>query len=172
MTVRAEKKEVVDDLVARLQEASSIVLTDYRGLNVAQMTDLRRQFREAGVDFRVVKNTLMRRAAGQAGFDQLEEHLVGPTAAAFSTGDPVGPAKVLVEYARGNEHVQLKIGVLDGNIIGVDDIKRLGNLPSRQQLLAQSAGAIAAPIRGVMYLLSAPLRSFAYGLAALRDQKA
>ncbi len=172
MTVRSDKQDVVRDLSSKMEQASSIILSDYRGLNVAEVTELRRMLREAGVEFRVVKNTLMRRAAEERGLGDLEPHLVGPTAVAFGGDDPVAPARVLVKFAKGSDHVNLKIGVLQGSIIELDDIMRLGALPDRQQLLSQVAGTIAAPLRNMAYLFKAPVQDLVYGLKALADQKA
>lgn len=171
MSVRAEKKEKVRELAEKMSHCSSLVLTDYRGLNVAEMTELRRQLREEGVEFKVVKNTLLRRAARDSDLSELEPYLVGPTAVAFGDEDPVSPAKVLVRFSKGNEELEIKCGLLDGEMLGVEDVRQLGQLPSREELLGQTAGVLVAPVRNLLYLLQAPVQNFVYGLNALREQR-
>ena len=131
-----EKSQVVSEIKEKFQQASGIVLADYRGLTVAQVTQLRAQLRLAGVEFRVMKNTLVRRAAGELGVEGLDSYLKGPTALAFCA-DPVAPAKVLLEFAKVNKlnKFQIKAGVLDGKVIGPEEVKALAALPSREVLL-------------------------------------
>ncbi|PDO11412.1 MAG: 50S ribosomal protein L10 [Candidatus Reconcilbacillus cellulovorans] len=156
----AEKERIVSEVAAKLKDYACAVLTDYRGLNVAQVTELRKKLREAGVEFKVLKNTLVRRAAVQTNLQGLEDVLVGPTAVAFSKNDPVACAKVLAEFAKTNENLKVKAGVLEGRIVGPDEIKTLAELPSREGLLSM-----------LLSVLQAPIRNFALAVKAVAEQK-
>ena len=158
--VLQEKQRQVAEVAAKLRECSCTIVTDYRGLNVAQMTELRKQMREAGVEFRVIKNTLIRRATAEAQLSELDSVLTGPTAIAFSKDDVVAPAKILTEFAKKNEQLQLKAGVLEGRIVDVKQIQALANLPSREGLLSM-----------LLSVLQAPIRNFALAVKAVADQR-
>lgn len=165
-----QKKEVVKELKDKLNGSKATILTDYRGLDVAEITELRRQLREAGVEYKVVKNTLTRIAAKDAGYDFLEDYLVGPTAIAFSE-DPVAPAKVLSNFAKEHKDLELKAGMLDGKLLDKDAIKQLADLPSREVLLARVLAGMQAPISGLVNVLNGPLRGLVYALQAIKDKK-
>ncbi|MCL6613998.1 MAG: 50S ribosomal protein L10 [Firmicutes bacterium] len=169
---RPEKEAIVAEVRDRFRRAKSVILTDYRGLNVAEVTELRKRLREAGVEYKVVKNTLATLAARQAEIEGLEEHLSGPIAMAFAYEDPVTPAKLLATFAREHKNLELKAGVLEGRVIGEAEVKALAELPSREQLLAMVLGAFQAPLRGLVTVLSGPMRNLVYGLEALRKQRA
>lgn len=145
--IREEKRLLVEALTTKLRESTCTVVTDYRGLNVAQVTELRKQLREAGVEFQVLKNTLVKRATAQAQLTGLDEVLSGPTAIAFSKEDPVAPAKILNEFAKKNENLQIKAGVVEGKVVDVNQIKALADLPSREGLLSMLLSVLQAPIR-------------------------
>ncbi|MGE5542564.1 MAG: 50S ribosomal protein L10 [Bacillota bacterium] len=166
-----EKTKVADEIKDSLSRSRSAVLTDYRGLNVAQITKLRKTLRESGIEYRVAKNTLIRIAARHAGLEGLEAYLEGPTAVAFGFDDPVAPAKLLMGFARENRQLEVKAGVLDGRIIGADQVKWLADLPSREVLLAQVAGGMAAPLTGLASVLQGTIRGFVYALDGLRRQR-
>lgn len=167
---REDKARVIEELTEKLR-GSSVVLVDFKGMNVAQSTQLRARSREAGVDFVVAKNTLAQRAANEAGVEGLEEFLVGPTALAFSE-DPVVSAKLMAEFADEVEAFELKGGILDGGrVMGSDDVVALSKLPGREQLLAQLLGAIQAPVAGLVTVLNAPLRNLAVVLNQVAEQK-
>ena len=168
---RPEKEARVAELTEKMSGAQSIVITDYRGLNVSALTELRKQLREAGVEYKVAKNTFTRRAAKNAGIEGLDEILTGPTAIAFSFADPVAPAKILTEFAKKQKALEIKAGVLEGQVIGLDQIKDLADLPSYEQLLAMVAGTFQAPITGLVNVLQGPLRKFVYAVDALRRQQ-
>ena len=174
---RPEKVAVVDEIRGRLEGADATVLTEYRGLDVTSIQTLRRALREAGADYKVYKNTLARFAARDAGFE-IEDQLVGPTAFAFtatkddgSPGDPVLLAKALKEFAKTNEALVIKGGLMDGALLSSDDVKALAELAPRDELLAQFAGLLAAPMQRFASLLAAVPRDFAYGLQALIDKQ-
>lgn len=145
--VLEEKQLLVNELTAKLRESSCTVVTDYRGLNVAQVTELRKQLREAGVEFQVLKNTLVKRATAEAQLTELDEVLSGPTAIAFSKEDPVAPAKILNEFSKKNDKLQIKAGVVEGKVVDVNQIKALADLPSREGLLSMLLSVLQAPIR-------------------------
>lgn len=149
------KKEVVAALVERLQGAQAGVLADYRGLTVAQDTELRKQLREAGVEYTIVKNTLTRLAANEVGLNDLDPILHGPTALATSTTDVVAPAKVLVEFAKKNEQLEIKAGFVDGKVIDANEVKVYASIPSKEVLIAKMLGSLQAPIGNLVRTLDA-----------------
>lgn len=166
-----KKARVVEEIKEKLNESYAAVLTDYRGLNVAQSNELRRQFKEAGVEYRVVKNTLTKRAAEDLGYNDLFPYLEGPTAIAFSKEDPVTPAKIISKFAEKNKDLEIKGGILGGTVVGKEQVKSLAVLPSREELLAQVARGFQGPITGLVNVLNAPLRNMVYVLAAIKDKK-
>jgi len=168
-----EKSLVVSEIKEKMQQATGIVLADYRGLTVAQVTQLRTKLREAGVEYRVMKNSLVQRAANEVGVEGLEPYLKGPTAFAFSV-DPVAPAKVIAEFVKVNKLKTLKIkaGVLDGKVIGPEGVKALAELPSREVLLSMVVRGMQAPLAGMVNVLQGPIRKMAYALEEVRKLKA
>jgi large subunit ribosomal protein L10 len=157
--VRQAKERTVAEVAARLREAPATVLVDFRGLDVAEDAELRRRLRAARVEYRVVKNTLAARAAEQVGVRGLEALLRGPTAVAFSLEDPTAAARELVAFARDHEELQVKGGVLDGRVIGPEEVKALAELPPKEVLLTRAAAALAGPLRAAAAVLAAPLRA-------------
>ncbi len=168
---RPEKVAVVTEVKERLGRADAALLTEYRGLNVAAMAELRRALRAAGGDYKIYKNTLARLGARSAGIDTLDEMLTGPTAIAFVEGDAAAVAKALRDYARGNPALVVKGGLLGQRVLTANEVTALADLPSREVILAQLAGALQAPIAQFASLLAALPRNFAYGLKALIDQQ-
>jgi large subunit ribosomal protein L10 len=172
---RPEKVAVVDEIKARFEEADAVLLTEYRGLNVSQISELRRALRAAGGEYKVYKNTLVGFAAEAIGLE-LGDLLTGPTALAFVTsggdtkGDPVTVAKALRDFARGNPNLVVKGGVLGDSLLSADEAKALADVAPREELLARLAGGLAAPMVQFAGLLQALPRNFAYGLKALIDQ--
>jgi len=158
--LRTEKERVVAELAKQLGDAQTLMVADYRGLTMPEIDELRGRLLEAGARFRVVKNTLTKLAAEQAGTTDVLELIDGPTAIAFldAEGDPVAVAKVLNEVARANEVLVIRGGVLEGTVVGEDEIKRLATLPPADVLRAQLVGAVAAPLTTVVGLFTAPLR--------------
>lgn len=170
---RPEKVAVVDEVREKLQNADAAVLTEYRGLNVAAMARLRSELRSAGGEVTVYKNTLVRFAARELGLE-IDDLLTGPTAIAFvpkGTGDAVGVAKALREYASESDALVIKGGVLGTSRMSADDVKALAEVPPREQLLAELAGLMAAPTQQFVNLLDAVPRDFAYALNALIDKQ-
>ena len=154
------KKQVVSEVAAKLRDSKSTVVVDYRGLNVAEVTELRKQLREAGVEFKVYKNTLTRRAAEEAGLADLNESLTGPNAIAFSMEDVIAPAKVINDFAKKHDALEIKAGVIEGNVATVEEVKALAELPSREGLLSM-----------LLSVLQAPIRNFALATKAVAEQK-
>ena len=167
---RPEKVAVVDEVREKLAAADAALLTEYRGLSVKQLADLRRQLRTSGGEYKVYKNTLVRFAAREVVDDDLDALLTGPTAITFVRGDAAAVAKTLRDYARTNQALVLKGGLLGTRVVGARDVEALADLPPREQLLAQLAGAFQAPMVKMAGLLQALPRNFAYGLKALIDQ--
>ncbi len=153
--VLEQKKQIVADLVETLKSAQAGVLVDYRGITVEQDTQLRSKLREAGVEYKVVKNTLTRFAANEVGYQELDEQLNGPTALAISTTDPVAPAKVISDFAKDVEALEIKAGFLDGKVISIDEIKKLASTPSREVLIAKIMGSLNSPISSLVRTLQA-----------------
>ncbi|MFC4183919.1 50S ribosomal protein L10 [Saccharococcus thermophilus] len=141
------KKQIVAEIAEKFRASKSTVIVDYRGLNVAEITELRKQLREAGVEFKVYKNTLTRRALAEVGLEGLNDVLTGPNAIAFSNEDVVAPAKVLSEFAKNHEALEIKAGVIEGNIATLEEINALAKLPSREGLLSMLLSVLQAPIR-------------------------
>jgi large subunit ribosomal protein L10 len=168
---RPEKVAVVDEVRERLSAASAAILTEYRGLNVAEISRLRRALRDAGGDYKIYKNTLVRFAARDLGLAELEELLTGPTAIAFVETDAAAVAKALRDFGRTNPALVVKGGLLGTKVLTAGDTSALAELPSRDVLLAQLAGAMAAPLQQFAGLLQALPRNLAYGLKALLDQQ-
>ncbi|RST58316.1 50S ribosomal protein L10 [Siminovitchia terrae] len=155
-----QKKQIVEEIAGKMKASVSTVIVDYRGLNVAEVTELRKQLREAGVEYKVYKNSMARRAAEEAGLAELNEQLVGPNAIAFSTEDVVAPAKILNDFAKDHDALEIKAGVIEGNVATVEEIKALASLPSREGLLSM-----------LLSVLQAPMRNFALATKAVADQK-
>ena len=151
--VLESKKAVVEALTGKIQEASSVVFVDYKGISVAQDTELRKQFREAGVEYSVVKNTLTNFAAKNAGYD-FSEVLNGTTAMASTTGDPIAPARIVCEFAKKNKNIlSIKGGVVEGSVLSADQLNGFGELPSKNALVAQVLGTFLAPISSLACVL-------------------
>ena len=151
--VLESKKAVVEALSGKMKEATSVVFVDYKGINVAQDTDLRKQFRDAGVEYTVVKNTLTRFAAKEIGYD-FDEVLNGTTAMASTTGDPIAPARVVCEFAKKNKlPLQIKGGIVEGSVLSAEQLSGFGELPSKNALVAQVLGTFLAPISSLAFVL-------------------
>jgi len=155
-----EKRKVVEELAERIRAADSMIVADYRGLTVTQIADVRGALRDVGASFHVAKNTLARRAAEEAEQPLLVDMLQGPTAIAFVTEDPAAAAKKLSEMARQTRILTVRGAVMEGNALSAEEVRQLGELPSKEVLRAQVVGAVASPIQGAYNVLAAPLREF------------
>src|ERR1700689_2303031 len=169
--VQPAKVATIDEVKSRVAASTTAVVTEYRGLTVAQISALRRQLRTLGADYKVFKNTLVRRAIAGSDVESLTEFLVGPTAIAFVDGAVSAVAKALRDFARETPKLIVKGGVVDGKLLSTKDLNALAALPSRDVLLAQIAGLLASPLPTMAGLLKAVPQNFAYGLSALLEAK-
>jgi large subunit ribosomal protein L10 len=160
MSKREAKAALVAELTEKLQNSKSTIITDYRGLTVAEVTELRKKLREAGVEYKVLKNTMTRRAAEAANLSEINEFLTGPVAIAFSYDDVVAPAKILNDFAKGHKALELKAGIVEGKIINTAEVQALAELPSREGLLSM-----------LLSVLQAPMRNFAYAVKQIAEKQ-
>jgi large subunit ribosomal protein L10 len=166
-----EKQKIAEDLHERFSKSAIVVVTDYKGLDVSAMNDLRRKLREEDIEFQVAKNTLLMRAAKDTEVALIQDYFKGPSAVAFSYKDPVAPAKILAQFAKDNKKLEIKGGVLKDKVLDVDAIKALAKLPSREVLLGQLLSVInEVPSSFVRTIAEIP-RSLLNVLTAIRDQK-
>jgi large subunit ribosomal protein L10 len=166
-----DKKQFVAELHQRFEKSKVVILTDYKGLDVATMTELRRRLREADVEYQVIKNTMLKRASEGTGVEKIKDEFFGTSAIALSYNDPVAPAKVLTEFAKKNEKLNIRVGVLHGKVLDIAAIKSLANLPSREQLLAQVLSAMIAVPTSLVTALSDVPRRMVNVLQAIKKQK-
>lgn len=158
-----KKKEIADELARRFEAAGTIYLTDFTGLDVQAMTELRARLREGGVEYQVAKNTLARRALEGLEFPELSDHLNGPTGVVFGDEDPVVPAKIVREFAKEHdERPTVKVGMVGRRVITAEEFSRLAELPPRDALLASIMGSLTAPVAGIVQILNGLLRDIAY----------
>jgi len=168
---RPEKVQAVADIRERLEDAEAVFLTEYRGLSVHAVQDLRNALRESGAEYKVVKMTLAKLAAGDAGIEGMEEYLAGPTALAFAKSDPVATAKALKEFSKTNEVFVLKAGFLSGNILTAEEISKLAEIEPREVLLSKIAGAAKAPLFKAAGMFASFNRDAASMFSQLLDKK-
>lgn len=154
-TAIAKKAGLVDDVTEKFKAASSVVIVDYRGLTVEEVTNLRKQLRDANVEMKVIKNSILSRAAKAAGLEGLDEVFTGPTAVAFSNEDVVAPAKIMDEFAKDAKALEIKGGVIEGKVASMEEITALAKLPSRDGLLSMLLSVLQAPVRNVAYAVKA-----------------
>lgn len=155
-----KKKQLVEEIADKFRASQSTILVDYRGLDVAEITQLRKELREAGVDYKVYKNTMTQRAAEAAELSELNDVLVGPTAIAFSNEDVIAPARIINDFAKKHTALEIKGGVIEGNVATLDQIKELADLPDYDGMVAM-----------LLSVLQAPVRNLAYATKAIADQK-
>jgi len=167
----ARKVEVVAEVKTRMEESSASIVSEYRGLTVAELADLRNSLSAVGGDYKIFKNTLVRRAIDDGDYQPLAEYLSGPSALTFVQGDVSAVAKALRDFSRANPHLVIKGGLADGSLLSAADLAALADLPPREVLLARMAGALAAPMQQMAGLLQALPRNLAYGISALIDQR-
>jgi large subunit ribosomal protein L10 len=167
---KAEKKEVIDELHEKFARAKTAVITGYAGINVEQITDLRSKLRQSKVEYRVVKNTLARKAVEGTGLEPLKDHFIGPVGIALGYDDVVAPSKVLFEFSKTQAKLALKIGVLDGKLLKQADIKALASLPSLNSLRGKIIGLLQAPASRMVGVLAAPGGQIARVMKAKADK--
>lgn len=169
--VLKQNKEKVADLAERLKSSVSGVIIDYRGLTVEEDTQLRAEFRKAGVQYNVVKNTLTNFAAKEVGLDELEPALHGPTSLATHDSDIIAPAKIIVDFAKTHKVVEIKSGFIEGRVVSVDEVKSIASLPSKEELVAKALAGFNAPIAGFVNVLNGNIRGLVVALNAIAEQK-
>lgn len=150
-----KKKVIVEEIKDKFNRSTSMLVVDYRGLDVAEATELRKQFREAGVDYSVYRNTLIRRAAKETGNEAIIEDLNGPNAIAFGYDDPIAPAKIAKNFSKNHEKLELKVGVLEGEMYKGAQLDKVASIPSREELIAKLLGSLKAPVSNFAYVLKA-----------------
>src|SRR5690625_2925958 len=160
MSVIEAKKQIVEEISEKFKDSQSAVLVDYRGLNVAEITALRKELRDNNIEYKVYKNTLTKRAVESAELSELSEQLVGPTAVAFGKDDVVAPARILHNFSKDHEALEIKGGVIEGKVATLDEIKELSTLPDHDGLVSM-----------LLSVLQAPIRNLAYATKAIADQK-
>ena len=151
----AKKETLVQAAAEKFESAASVVIVDFRGLTVEEVTNLRKQLRDAGVEMKVIKNSILSRAAKKVGLDGLDEVFTGPTAVAFSNDDVVAPAKIIDEFAKDAKALEIKGGVIEGKVSSVEQITALAKLPNREGLLSMLLSVLQAPVRNVAYAVKA-----------------
>ena len=166
--IKATQVEMIKE---NLEKAQSVVFVDYRGLTVEEDTALRKKLREAGVEYKVLKNTLIKRAADELSITGLDEHLNGPTAVAFGMTDPAAPAKIIGEYIKQTKKMEVKCGLVDKKYIDARGVEALAEIPSKEVLVAKLLGSMNAPITGLVSVLSGTLRKLVYAINAVKEQK-
>lgn len=170
--ILVKKQETVKELVELLNGSVAGVLVDYKGISVAKDAELRRELRQAGVKYTVIKNGIIVRAIKEAGYEGLEEYLVGPSALATSAEDPVAAAKIIAKHAETiKDHFVVKAGFVDGKVIDATEVDKLAKLPSREGLIAQVLGGLNAPISGLVTVLNGNIRGLAIALNQIAEQK-
>jgi large subunit ribosomal protein L10 len=166
------KIEVVGELRELVGQTKAAILTDYRGLSVAEMTELRKKLRDVDAEYRVVKNTLFKLAAGGSmPIAEMGEHLSGPTAIGFAKGDPVAAAKILLDYAREHKAMSVKAGVMDGRVLDASQVEALSKTPPREVLLSMMLGSLQSPIAGFVGTLGGIISNFVFTLQAIADKQ-
>ena len=151
----AKKAAIVEEVTEKFKTAASVVIVDYRGLTVDEVTKLRKQLRDANVEIRVIKNSILSRAAKAAGLEGLDEVFTGPTAVAFSNEDVVAPAKIIDEFSKEAKALDIKGGIIEGKVSTLEEVTALAKLPSREGLLSMLLSVLQAPVRNVAYAINA-----------------
>jgi large subunit ribosomal protein L10 len=169
---KEQKQELIDELHSKLMDAKAAILTEYKGLTVAEITELRNELRKGQLEYRVVKNTLAIRAAKGTAAEALTGHLQGPTGWVLGFGDAVAPAKVVTDYAKKREKLKVKVGLIEGQLADAVALKSIAALPSREVLLSMMAAGFQAPASKMVRLLNATVARLGYALTALKEKKA
>ena len=168
--VREENKREVERIRDKIGKHEAIIITDYRGLNVSSIGELRRQLKDNQIEYKVLKNSLCKIALSDMKLSQIEEIFIGPTAIAFSN-DPIISSKILVKFSKGNEALKIKGGVFERKFITTDEVMVLSKLPSREELIAKVVGGIKSPLTGLVNVLSGPIRGLVLVLNQIKEKK-
>ena len=166
-----QKKQIVKDLNEKFSKSKIVILTDYKGLDVTEMNDLRRKLREADIEYKVVKNTLLIRASEETDAALIKDAFTGPSAVAFSYNDPVAPAKVLTDFTKNYQELEIKVGVMNGRVLDLSAIKTLSNLPPHEMILSQLLSALNGVSTSLVRTINAIPQTFLNALLAIKEQK-
>ena len=167
----AQKTEVINEIKEAVQNSKSMTIVEYRGLSVGQVTDLRNKYRESGSTYKVYKNTMVRIALEELGYDGLDEYLTGPNGFVFSNEDMVQGPKVSADFSKENEKLIIKGGLLDGKVLDADEVKALAKLPTKEVLIAMALGGLNAPIQGLASALNGVITKVVYALNAIAEKQ-
>ncbi|MFA5113575.1 MAG: 50S ribosomal protein L10 [Candidatus Margulisiibacteriota bacterium] len=167
----AVKKKVVDELKEKISRATVMVVSDYHGYSVKQITELRKKLRPEGSELRIIKNTLIERAVDESGLGQIKEHLKGSTALLLGYKDAVAPLKVLVKFIKDNEKGSIRAGLVDKTLFNDKELNEMSKLPSREVLIGKVVGGFKSPLYGLANVLSGPIRKLVYAIDAIKKQK-
>lgn len=167
-----QKETLIGEIKDRFAGAEAVIMTDYRGLTVKEMQELRVRLREAGSDIKVYKNSLTEIAIRELDLPNMDAYLAGPTAFVFASEDPVAPAKALAAFAKAHQALELKGGFVQGQVVDAAGVKAIATLPSREELIAKIMGSLVSPVRGFMAMANAPAGALARVFQAVADQKA
>ncbi len=166
------KKEILQDLIAKLKESKGVVLTDYQGMNVSQISSLRNELKEKKVGFKIVKNTLIEKAGEELNVEDLTKDLIGCTAMAFCRDDGIAPARLLKEYFKKNKiDLKIKSGLIEGRVFDSEKIIEIASLPTKDVLIAQMINGVKSPLYSLVFILQGPLRGLIYTLESVKKQK-
>ncbi len=166
------KKEILQELITKLKESKGVVLTDYQGMNVFQISRLRNELKEKRVEFKIFKNTLMEKASEELNVEDLTKDLIGCTAMAFCSDDGIAPARFLKEYFKKNKiDLKIKSGLIDGRVFSPERIMEIASLPSKDVLVAQMINGVKSPLYSLVFILQGPLRGLIYTLEAVKKEK-
>ncbi|MBI3592311.1 MAG: 50S ribosomal protein L10 [Nitrospirae bacterium] len=171
MITKEKKSQQITELTERFSRSKAVVFTEYKGLTVAEIAELRKLLKEVGAEYKVAKNTLVNIAAKGTPIESAKDFFIGPTGIAFGFDDPIAAAKKLLEYAAKNDKLKVKSGVVDGRFCSVDEIKAMSKLPPRNVLLSMMAGTFQAPLSKLAGALNATVTQFAYALESLKNKK-
>lgn len=166
-----KKQQVVKEIEQKINDATLVVFTDYRGISVSEMNELRNMLRTPGVEFKVLKNTMLEFALQNTGFPEVIDQIVGPNAVLFSNEDPVAPAKAIYEFIKKHKKLEVKAGLVEGKVISAEQVKALAELPPREVLVAQVLGTMQAPITSFVTVLNANITGLVRVLDQVREQK-
>lgn len=170
-TSKSKKSEVMDRVKSMLDQSKEVVLTEYRGMSVKEMTEFRSTLRKSGVQLKVLKNTLSRKLFSEAGMTGIEEQLEGPIAVGFLSDDVAASSKVLLDYSKKNEFLKIKAGYIDGKVVTAEQLKAIASLPSREVLLGMVLGTMQAPVKNLMTVMRGTTQNLVYALNDLKEKK-
>lgn len=165
------KKATVQEIREKLESAQSLVLVDYKGLNVSEVTDLRKKCRDAGVEYKVYKNTMLRFALHEIGIEGLDNYLEGTNAVAFGYEDPAAAARIVNNFAKDNNKLEIKVGLVDKDIFNIDQVKQLASLPTKEVLIAKVLGGFNAPLQGFANVLNGTIKGLVVALGQIAEKK-